>query len=881
MMGLAALSFEIDGDVSGFNKAAAEAGKGLKKMEENLEDLRNAAGIATGALAAFLGAAIKEFSELEQTQARVRTAFGENADAVNAWAKTLGDAVGRSDDTLSGLAATARLAAGSLFANDEQATQAAQAFAQLAVQMEKVTGVESAQALDALSAALSGSTRGLKQFGIIITESDLKTEMFRQSIQGKVSDLTDAQKAVLTYNLILEKSATIQAGAANATGTLREAMTQLKESTGDVFESLGQTLAPAVLEVVNSLKQAVEWFNRLPESTKETIAKALAVSAAVAGITAAVSALLLIAPQIGAAFVGLGALGVTLTGLVIPIAAIAGALLSVVALIGVFRRVWKGTASDFEKSIVSAMLTPLQNLLGLILTVVSTAKKLRDAIPPSMFGVGTPRTAPSAAPSMFGAGMPTTAPGAGGVGDIANEVLAVLKEGALGAGKDLLDLAKTTDIVKSIMAAFTPVVAQTKEATEGLGEKMRAADGATTDAKKSVMKFDAVTIEATRSLDKIAEWQLPDFANIPSPPPLVQVDQDWLDFQNNMNQFSSGLAAGAQQLVAAIPRLNDLVGAAAQGAQMGGVWGALIAVFVQLISQTEAFDRILKIVDDDLNQLIGGLEPLVNGIAALMDAFDPISNVITELITTALAPIGSVLKVLVPILGVIFKALAPVLQLLMIPMKLVAALFEGLASAFDKAAPAIKEVTDKLDQFARWVDQLIHGIENWALSITNAIPTQFKAVGTGTVVVKNTDAIDDNTKSQIQMTDAARAATEALTNIPQGYKVAVARFAALAAETGGGLMSPIVTGLASIPQMQHGGIVTSPTLAMIGEGGPEAVVPLGGGGGGMGTTINIEHITIVAPNPAAFWKELRREVQRESFLRTGASIASAPQWVGG
>jgi len=41
--------------------------------------------------------------------------------------------------------------------------------------------------------------------------------------------------------------------------------------------------------------------------------------------------------------------------------------------------------------------------------------------------------------------------------------------------------------------------------------------------------------------------------------------------------------------------------------------------------------------------------------------------------------------------------------------------------------------------------------------------------------------------------------------------------------------------------MATGGIVTGPTLALIGERGPEAVVPLSGrGGGGMGNyTINI------------------------------------------
>jgi phage-related minor tail protein len=39
--------------------------------------------------------------------------------------------------------------------------------------------------------------------------------------------------------------------------------------------------------------------------------------------------------------------------------------------------------------------------------------------------------------------------------------------------------------------------------------------------------------------------------------------------------------------------------------------------------------------------------------------------------------------------------------------------------------------------------------------------------------------------------------------------------------------------------LANGGIVNSPTLAMIGEAGPEAVVPLGRGGGMGNITVNI------------------------------------------
>ena len=56
------------------------------------------------------------------------------------------------------------------------------------------------------------------------------------------------------------------------------------------------------------------------------------------------------------------------------------------------------------------------------------------------------------------------------------------------------------------------------------------------------------------------------------------------------------------------------------------------------------------------------------------------------------------------------------------------------------------------------------------------------------------------------------------------------------------IMSGVQIDLGSIPMMADGGIVTSPTLALIGESGSEAVVPLdrmGSMGGGSSVTINV------------------------------------------
>ena len=47
-----------------------------------------------------------------------------------------------------------------------------------------------------------------------------------------------------------------------------------------------------------------------------------------------------------------------------------------------------------------------------------------------------------------------------------------------------------------------------------------------------------------------------------------------------------------------------------------------------------------------------------------------------------------------------------------------------------------------------------------------------------------------------------------------------------------------------IPEMAKGGIVNGPTVALLGEAGPEAVVPLSRGGSGFGSvTINVYALT--------------------------------------
>ena len=74
-----------------------------------------------------------------------------------------------------------------------------------------------------------------------------------------------------------------------------------------------------------------------------------------------------------------------------------------------------------------------------------------------------------------------------------------------------------------------------------------------------------------------------------------------------------------------------------------------------------------------------------------------------------------------------------------------------------------------------------------------------------------------------------------------------------------------------LPRLAEGGIVTGPTLAMIGEAGPEAVIPLNRAGGAMGG--NTVNITVTSADPNAVVAALQKWVRNNGALAVTTNTA--------
>jgi predicted nucleic acid-binding protein len=145
------------------------------------------------------------------------------------------------------------------------------------------------------------------------------------------------------------------------------------------------------------------------------------------------------------------------------------------------------------------------------------------------------------------------------------------------------------------------------------------------------------------------------------------------------------------------------------------------------------------------------------------------------------------------------------------------------------AGPLIKAIFFLKDNW----EEIWNNIKATFSTVTDALIGTFRNVK-GTIL-----GIWDGMVSGIK--GGVKAIIDAINNVIRGYNNFKIQYAGLS--VAGKQIIPGFTidfpDVPEIPTLAKGGIVTRPTLAMIGESGPEAVVPLGRGGAAAGMTINL------------------------------------------
>ena len=146
---------------------------------------------------------------------------------------------------------------------EEDANSMSQNLTQLSYDMASFFNTKVETAFDKLSSAMSGQVKGLREFGIDTTIASLQEYALARGIDESVRSMTQAEKSLLRYNYIMDKSIHIQgdmartiATPANALRILNAQLTQMKRALGNIISVLVVQFIPYVQAMVQIITEA-------------------------------------------------------------------------------------------------------------------------------------------------------------------------------------------------------------------------------------------------------------------------------------------------------------------------------------------------------------------------------------------------------------------------------------------------------------------------------------------------------------------------------------------------------------------------------------------------------------------------------------------------
>jgi hypothetical protein len=265
----------------------------LKDNEQGFKNMATAGTVGLGAIATVVGVSVKAYAESERSQRQLEHAIiqvskgtKEQVKAVNEITNALQKKAGVDADALN--AGVAQLSTFGL--QSQSVIDLTKSLADLTINQDGVTaGADSyISSANIMAKALRGEFGMLSKMGIRFTEHQ----------QELINTGTEQQKVATIiegFNQNLRETTDTVAGYDKSLG-------QLKGSFGDIVESIGKSLQPALLALANTMLPVIQTVATFTEENPRLVVTILAITAGISALLVALGLLGLAIPAITAGF---------------------------------------------------------------------------------------------------------------------------------------------------------------------------------------------------------------------------------------------------------------------------------------------------------------------------------------------------------------------------------------------------------------------------------------------------------------------------------------------------------------------------------------------------------------------------------------------------
>lgn len=273
----------LSGSMGSFRYSVLNVNGGLRSFAGQLLAALGITGGIYGLVRA-IKASVTEASDLIEAQNIIGQGFGPLIGKIEDFAKTSIQSFGMSELAAKRTAGIYSVMAKSLGVLPDAAADMAVALTGLTGDLASFYNVSQSVADTALKSVFTGETETLKKFGIVMTEANLQAYALAHGIDKSIKSMSQAEKVTLRYNFVMDAASSAMGDFARTSGTSWANQVRiLTEQFRQLGAILGGGLMAALMPVVKGINVLMAKIIQLASTLSAFLGKLFGIKKATAG----------------------------------------------------------------------------------------------------------------------------------------------------------------------------------------------------------------------------------------------------------------------------------------------------------------------------------------------------------------------------------------------------------------------------------------------------------------------------------------------------------------------------------------------------------------------------------------------------------------------
>jgi len=305
MAKLAELWVEIGAKLDRFNKAMTDIERASQKMGRKLEAVgKKMTMYITLPLLAIGGASVKMAMDAVESENLFEESMKGMADSARKWSEELRDELGLNSYEVRKNVGTFNVMLKSMGLTENAAYDMSKSLTLLAYDMASFYNLRSEDAFEKIKSALVGMPRPLQELGILVKENTVEAWALKNGIVKEGQALTETQKVLGRFNVIMEATKTAQGDLARTIDSPANKLRVMQTRAKELGIEFGKRLLPTFSMLLNFLNVMIDISGKLNDTMGNSIVVIGGVVAALGPLTMMYGKMLRMIPLLNTAILG-------------------------------------------------------------------------------------------------------------------------------------------------------------------------------------------------------------------------------------------------------------------------------------------------------------------------------------------------------------------------------------------------------------------------------------------------------------------------------------------------------------------------------------------------------------------------------------------------